>query len=34
MIILQRGNRLSVTPITPAEWKIVAKLLDGNSKSA
>jgi predicted RNA-binding protein with PUA-like domain len=34
MIILQRGNRLSITPITPAEWKIVAKLLDGNSKSA
>ena len=28
MVILRRGNRLSITPVTPAEWKfIVGKLL-------
>ena len=26
MITLRKGNRLSITPITPAEWKIVEKL--------
>jgi len=26
MLTLQRGNRLSITPVTDAEWKIVAKL--------
>ncbi len=28
MIILQRGNRLSITPVTPAQLKNVLKLLD------
>jgi len=28
MVILQRGNRLSITPISPAEWKTIRKLLD------
>jgi predicted RNA-binding protein with PUA-like domain len=27
MRILQRGNRLSITPVTPAEWKAVLELL-------
>jgi predicted RNA-binding protein with PUA-like domain len=27
MVILRRGNRLSVTPVTAAEWKYVGKLL-------
>ena len=27
MITLRRGNRLSITPVTPAEWKAVARLL-------
>lgn len=27
MITLQRGNRLSITPVTPAEWKHVEKLV-------
>jgi predicted RNA-binding protein with PUA-like domain len=27
MITLRRGNRLSITPVTPAEWKAVLKLL-------
>jgi predicted RNA-binding protein with PUA-like domain len=27
MIILQRGNRLSITPVTAPEWKTVVKLL-------
>jgi predicted RNA-binding protein with PUA-like domain len=26
MVILQRGNRLSITPVTAAEWKTVLKL--------
>jgi len=26
MVTLRRGNRLSITPVTPAEWKIVEKL--------
>ena len=28
MLVLKRGNRLSITPVTPAEWKAVLKLLD------
>jgi predicted RNA-binding protein with PUA-like domain len=27
MVILRRGNRLSVTPVTAAEWKYIGKLL-------
>jgi len=27
MIVLQRGNRLSITPVTDAEWTAVVKLL-------
>jgi predicted RNA-binding protein with PUA-like domain len=27
MVVLRRGNRLSITPVTPAEWKLVTKLL-------
>jgi predicted RNA-binding protein with PUA-like domain len=27
MIVLQRGNRLSITPVTAAEWRAVLKLL-------
>jgi predicted RNA-binding protein with PUA-like domain len=26
MRVLQRGNRLSITPVTPREWKIVERL--------
>lgn len=26
MVILRRGNRLSITPVTAAEWKIVTRL--------
>jgi len=28
MVVLQRGNRLSITPVTAAEWKAVVRLLD------
>jgi predicted RNA-binding protein with PUA-like domain len=32
MIILRRGNRLSITPVTTAEWKfIVQKLIPKKS---
>ena len=27
MVTLRRGNRLSITPVTPAQWKAVLKLL-------
>jgi len=27
MVVLQRGNRLSITPVTPAEWKFIGKQL-------
>ena len=26
MLILRRGNRLSITPVTPAEWAVVCEL--------
>jgi predicted RNA-binding protein with PUA-like domain len=25
MVVLKRGNRLSITPVTPAEWKFITK---------
>lgn len=28
MVVLQKGSRLSITPVTAAEWKTVIKLLD------
>jgi predicted RNA-binding protein with PUA-like domain len=28
MRVLQRGNRLSITPVTPAEWQAVLELLE------
>jgi len=29
MVVLRRGNRLSITPVTPAEWRfITARLLE------
>ncbi len=28
MRVLRRGNRLSITPVTPAEWQAVLALLD------
>ena len=27
MVVLRRGNRLSITPVTPAEWKAILKRL-------
>ena len=27
MLILQRGNRLSITPVTPPQWKYIIKLM-------
>ena len=29
MVTLRKGNRLSITPVTPDEWKIVEKLAAG-----
>ncbi|MFC0348272.1 EVE domain-containing protein [Undibacterium danionis] len=28
MVVLQKGSRLSITPVTAVEWKTVLKLLD------
>ena len=33
MVILQRGNRLSITPVTPREWAIVAKLAGAKAEA-
>ena len=30
MITLKRGNRLSITPVTPAEWEFIVQELDGS----
>lgn len=27
MVVLQKGSRLSITPVTPAQWKAILKLL-------
>ena len=27
MVVLKRGNRLSITPVTPAQWRFIAKKL-------
>lgn len=29
MVVLQRGNRLSITPVRDAEWKFIVKRLGG-----
>ncbi|HET7730250.1 MAG TPA: EVE domain-containing protein [Usitatibacter sp.] len=29
MLTLRKGNRLSITPVTPAEWDFIVKRLDG-----
>ena len=29
MVTLRRGNRLSITPVAPAEWRIIEKLTSG-----
>jgi predicted RNA-binding protein with PUA-like domain len=29
MVLLRKGSRLSVQPVTPAEWKIICKLGEG-----
>jgi predicted RNA-binding protein with PUA-like domain len=29
MVVLKRGNRLSITPVTPQEWAFILKKLDG-----
>jgi predicted RNA-binding protein with PUA-like domain len=34
MVILRRGNRLSITPVTPSEWKIVEGLTKRMAKTA
>ena len=33
MALLRPGNRLSITPVTPAEWKAVVALLDSQDKT-
>jgi predicted RNA-binding protein with PUA-like domain len=34
MVTLRRGNRLSITPVTASEWKIVEDLMKRASKAA
>ena len=30
--VLRKGSRLSITPVTPAEWRFVGKLLEARSR--
>ena len=32
MVVLRRGNRLSITPVTPREWAIVTKLAAADAR--
>lgn len=32
MTILRKGNRLSVTPVTPDEWRVIVELAEGVSR--
>ena len=32
MAVLRKGSRLSITPVTPAEWRFVGKLLEARSR--
>jgi predicted RNA-binding protein with PUA-like domain len=29
MMVLKRGNRLSITPVSPSEWEFILRKLDG-----
>ena len=33
MVILRRGNRLSITPVTPAEWECIGTLLEAPGRT-
>jgi predicted RNA-binding protein with PUA-like domain len=33
MLLLRRGSRLSITPVTPAEWKHIARLARGKARA-
>jgi predicted RNA-binding protein with PUA-like domain len=32
MVLLRKGSRLSVQPVTAAEWKIVCQMGDGGGR--
>jgi predicted RNA-binding protein with PUA-like domain len=32
LVVLRKGNRLSITPVEPAHWKRILKLLDVPSR--
>jgi predicted RNA-binding protein with PUA-like domain len=32
MVVLRRGNRLSITPVAPGEWAAIAKILGANAR--
>ena len=29
MLLLKKGSRLSITPVTPAQWKVITNKLKG-----
>ena len=31
MRVLQKGNRLSITPVSPGEWRFIQSLLNSNT---
>jgi predicted RNA-binding protein with PUA-like domain len=34
MVLLQKGSRLSISPVTPGEWQTILKLVRGASGAA
>jgi predicted RNA-binding protein with PUA-like domain len=32
MVVLKRGNRLSITPVTPGEWRFITRTLLGEGR--
>jgi predicted RNA-binding protein with PUA-like domain len=32
LVVLRKGNRLSITPVEPKHWRIISELLDGSAR--
>ena len=32
LVVLRKGNRLSITPVEPKHWRVISELLDGSAR--
>jgi predicted RNA-binding protein with PUA-like domain len=32
LVVLRKGNRLSITPVEPQHWRVISELLDGSAR--